>query len=178
MLSQPSAAAATTTKVILFSPWSFSGLRHSLSVTETTRGACWIASLSSGRPDAWRCMAGNEIHDPCFSGSPNADTVACVSGPFSHEVVLMRLTKPLPPPNGESNMARPPWALKLANGATCGFVNGATGTVAGMRLNYSCSNKAWVIGEPERSSGVWRVFYISSPDDSDTQQMGVAEAIF
>jgi len=90
-----SAKAATKTGIILFSPWSPSGVRQGFVVSGKVKGSCWTHSLASDRSDAWRCMAGNDIYDPCFSGSPHEGTVACAEGPFSKNVVLMTLTKAL-----------------------------------------------------------------------------------
>jgi hypothetical protein len=163
---------------VLFSPWTFDGLRHNLSVSEHVSGSCWENSLSSNRPDAWRCMAGNMIHDPCFSGSPRADTVACIDGPFSHSVVLMTLAKALGTSSGTPGFTGKPWALKLSNGSKCSFASGATGVIAGMRLNYYCDNKSWVLGEPDRSSPVWTVLYVASADEPDATQANVEEAMF
>jgi hypothetical protein len=70
-----------------------------------------------------------------------------------------------------------PWALVLANGARCQMVTGATGAVAGMRLNYGCSSKGWVLGTVDRSAEPWIVFYSANPDGADYTKVAVREAI-
>jgi predicted secreted protein len=65
-------------------------------------GFCWTTSVKAPRKDAWRCMVGNRIFDPCFSieggeyvfhqPNPATDT-----GGF-----LVKLTEPLPEPEGIS----------------------------------------------------------------------------
>lgn len=50
----------------------------------------------------------------------------------------------------------------LARGVTCGLSTGATGTVAGLRLNYGCSNGAWLLGDPDRRAALWRILYLPS----------------
>lgn len=201
-------AAETETKVLIFSPWSFNGLRGNLAVSKRVTGACWTNSLKTDRPDAWRCSENqkeamtiqgrtyqvNMIYDPCFSGSPSSDIVACANSAFSHSVVLMTLHKSpeeeansqqgsaagrsLLRPAAKINTKNPPWALRLANGASCEFVSGATGTTAGMRLNYGCKPKGWVVGTPDHSNATWKVYYVSSLDNSYLKQIGVDIAIF
>ena len=88
-LSASTSAAITHTSVVLFSPWSSSGLRNDFIVSEKVKGSCWTHSLASERPDAWRCMADHDIYDPCFSGSPRKGTVACAEGPEGPDVQVV-----------------------------------------------------------------------------------------
>jgi hypothetical protein len=136
----------------------------------------------------------NMIYDPCFSGSPSTNVVACADSAFSQGVVLMTLQKSpeaeanaqpgatagrnLLRPGAKINTKNPPWALRLANGAKCEFVSGATGTIAGMRLNYACKPKGWVVGTPDHSNATWKVYYASSADDTYLKQIGVETAIY
>lgn len=204
----PTLAADAGTNVLIFSPWSFDGLRKNLVVSKRITGKCWTNSLVTDRPDAWRCSGNqkeaitiqgrtyqvNMIHDPCFSGSPRTNVVACANSAFSQSVVLMTLQKSpeeeanaqqgaaagrsLLRPTAQINTKNPPWALRLANGATCEFVSGATSTIAGMRLNYGCNPKGWVAGTPDHSNVTWKVYYASSPDDTYLKQVGVDTAIY
>lgn len=204
----PSFASEPETKVLLFSPWSFDGLRKNLAVSKRVSGACWTNSLKTDRPDAWRCSENqkeamtiqghtyqvNMIYDPCFSGSPSTNVVACASSAFSQSVILMTLQKSpeeeansqqgatagrsLLRPAAKINTKNPPWALRLANGAKCEFVSGATGTIAGMRLNYGCKPKGWVVGTPDHSAATWKVYFASSADDSYLKQIGVDTAVY
>lgn len=202
----PSFAAQPETKVLLFSPWSLGGLRKNLVVSKHVTGACWTNSLETDRPDAWRCSESQKepmtiqdhtyqvkiIYDPCFSGSPSTNIVACASSAFTQSVILMALQKApeeeansqatagrsLLRPAAKINTKNPPWALRLANGARCEFVSGATGTIAGMRLNYGCKPKGWVVGTPDHSSETWKVYYTPSPDDTYLKQVEVETAIY
>lgn len=169
-------AQGTATRVVLFNPFGVGSLRTGLAVSERVTGSCWIQSLSSQRADAWRCMAGNEIHDPCFSGSFKEE-VACADGPFARSVVLIRLDKPLPSRAGSSPMGTP-WGLELSNGMKCGFVTGGTFVVAGMRANYGCEHGGWIIGDPDRSTALWHVFYTANPKAADYTRVSVRTAIF
>ena len=58
--------AAESTKVVLYAPFGFGGLRSDFKVSSKMHGSCWIESLASSRPDAWRCSSANRIYDPCF----------------------------------------------------------------------------------------------------------------
>jgi len=106
---------------------------------EVKSGSCWCTSLTAPRKDAWRCMVGSEIFDPCFSieggkyvvyqGYPTTDTPD----------FLIKLTKPLPKPElspGEKNYG---WIIELANGTLTSFMTGATALVDGKRVNYDFS---------------------------------------
>jgi hypothetical protein len=204
----PSHAAETGTNVLIFSPWSFDGLRGNLAVSKRVTGACWTNSLKTDRPDAWRCSNSkkelmtiqgrtyqiNMIYDPCFSGSPSTNVVACVNGAFSQSVVLMTLEsspgeeanaqpgatagRSLLRPGAKISTKNPPWALRLANGSKCEFASGATDTIAGMRLNYACKPKGWVVGTPDHSNETWKVYYTSSADDTYLKQVEVDTAIY
>lgn len=107
--------AVARTKVVAVKP-------VAMKVRSTVRGHCWTNSIASRRSDAFRCMVGNEIYDPCFS--IDAKKVACPTDPVSNSGVRIVLTRPLPEANagGTHN----PWMMQLANGAKC---SAGTGTV-------------------------------------------------
>ena len=172
----PAAVAASgTTRVVLYTPYGIDGrLQSGFTATSAVQGSCWTSSLSSTRPDAWRCMIGNFIHDPCFSDSAKTQ-VACPSDPFEKAVLIIDLDKALPAHSGSSGQS--PWAVRLANGTICSFITGATGVVAGMRLNYGCTDKGWVLGDVDRSSQPWRVFYTRNIQSGDYVQIDVSEAV-
>jgi hypothetical protein len=158
-MAQP---APTEVRVVV--PFTPGGLVASLTVAARASGSCWTASLASAsRPDAWRCMAGNSIHDPCFVGPAGADQVAaCLQSPWSSRVTLLTLSGPLP-----GNAARPgnlldgsPWALELASGERCTMLTGATWGVAGLRVNYGCPGDVSVVGDLDRSGPTWRAFVL------------------
>lgn len=107
-------------------------------------------------------MSGNAISDPCFATRRNDDVVACVRDPFSRDVTLMRLKKPIArQAAGKTNAQGNPWALRLASGATCVFLTGATGAYAGERVNYGCVPKGYVAGDPDRSAKLWTTLFVS-----------------
>jgi hypothetical protein len=158
---QPAPAPTQVRVIVPFSP---GGLGGGLTVAARAAGSCWTASLASAsRPDAWRCMSGHRIHDPCFVGFIRSDQVAaCLASPWSSEVVLLSLAAPLP-----ADVARPPrlldgppWAVELASGERCTMLTGASWGVAGMRANYGCPGDVSVVGDVERSAPAWRAFVL------------------
>ncbi len=100
---------------------------------KTVSGSCWTSSIASSRSDAFRCMIGNSIMDPCFKLSARA--VACPQDVATNTGVIINLTKPLPQANPKS--AAKPWRFQVAGGSgiTC---NAGTGTVVG-NYPYYCS---------------------------------------
>ncbi len=173
----PAASLASgATRVIHFGPFgSHGGMRLDYRASSTLHGYCWTESIASARSDAWRCMVGNRIFDPCFT-NPSHSRVACADDAFSRSVTLVVLDRPLPR-RGPNQSPPLPWALRLANGTRCQVATGATGIVGGMRLNYACSSRGWVLGDIDRSQEPWRVYYSAKADGSHSRKISVKEAV-
>ncbi len=177
----PAQPESVPTEVRLFLPFNFGGVGVGLAVVDRVSGECFAGSLASpGRPDAWRCMAGNRILDPCYQGFDAGQLrLACPRSPWSADATL--LTPTAEPPQGEANrlslaMALP-WALELADGSRCTLLTGATSVAAGMRVNYGCEGGGrFVVGEPDRSQPRWRVFLWSPDRGIAARQVGVVVA--
>jgi hypothetical protein len=114
----------------------------SMTVSSTVSGSCFTTSIASNRSDAYRCMVGNAIHDPCFTLA--AKTVACPENLAKSSGVVIKLTKPLPP-SASPPKAPQAWALILKSGETC---NRATGTMIDPDFPYYCS------GMPNGACGI------------------------
>jgi uncharacterized protein len=118
----------TKTEVITYLPGPPTG--------EPQEGNCWTSSLAVWREDAWRCMAGNAIYDPCFSTD---ESVICGANPNAPTTsFLLLLTEPLPAPEVPQDTTGHAWQVELADGTVCEYATGATGGVAGERINYFC----------------------------------------
>ncbi len=103
-------------------------------------GECFSGSLSIPRPEAWRCMAGNQILDPCFGGD-NGESVVCGAYPaLDTPSFTLNLTSPLPTPNPPAAESAQAWVVELADGTICDFGTGATTGIGDKRLNYLCSS--------------------------------------
>jgi hypothetical protein len=136
---------------------------------------CQSGAITTERPDAWRCGTA----DPCFAPpfALNVTVVACASAPWTNEVVLLELSRPLPTPTecrdmqpaacpGPVSLSGQPWAVDLANGARCTHMTGTIPTQAGLGLVYACDNGG-SIGVVDRdepfdtSLPQWRAFYLA-----------------
>ncbi len=162
-------AQAPVTEVRLFVPSDRGQVLSGLSVATERSGACFARSLAdSERPDAYRCSTDDSIHDPCFLDPVRVDAVVCAGAPFAADVVVVRLSEPLPAPLAahayDLDLQRGrPWALELADGRRCTILTGATALVAGMRVDYGCDDGASLVGPIDRSAARWRVF-VGSPE--------------
>lgn len=173
--------APTVTQVRIFTPFVGGNLSIGLAVTSEVSGSCFASSVaSSERPDAWRCTSDNAILDPCFENLLGDDkTLACAEDPFSANVVMLTLTSDLPDPTVTDEpdfMTSLPWALELDNGQQCTLLTGATAPVAGMRINYGCTDGAQVVGEIDRTLPLWRVFYQAASKSLSLNQVGITTA--
>lgn len=122
------AATVAATEVITYTP--------GLPAGKPREGNCWTSSLAVWRADAWRCMIGNEIYDPCFS---EGEGVICDARPMSSDAgFALKLTEPLPTAEAPQDTAAHAWLVELADGTVCEFATGATGGVNGERFNYLC----------------------------------------
>ena len=178
-LAGAGAAGPARTDARYFLPYGPGGLNPDLAVAADDSGVCAHGSLATpGRPDAWDCLgaAADTIHDPCFADPMAAPgglhELACAAAPWATDVVLLRLTEPLPrakdgaPAAAGVEEADPdpwelPWALELANGERCTLLTGASVVLAGERLHYSCEGGGAVLGEPNRGQPVWAADYLA-----------------
>jgi len=168
--ARPVAAQGTT--VQLFAPYRPGGLASGLRVEANVGGYCWGGSEALlGRSDAWHCTANNRIYDPCFaSNSTDTTPLACATDPWAGTVTLLTLTAPLPRDraNTAAGTARNPWAAQLANGARCQIITGTSATIAGMPIGAACSEGTQIVGDPDRSTGHWRVYILRDGDPALT----------
>ena len=177
------AAGATRTDARYFLPYGPDGLNAGLAVAANESGVCAHGSLATpGRPDAWDCLGStaNTIYDPCFADPVAAPgerhDLVCAAAPWATDVVLFRLTAPLPrekegaPAGGDPAAAGAeadadpwalPWALELANGERCTLLAGASVVLAGERLHYGCEGGGAVLGEVDRGQPVWAAAYLA-----------------
>jgi hypothetical protein len=133
--------AVERTAVRVLAAFNPGGLRSGVQVAGRVSGTCFAASIADrGRPDAWRCISGNRIMDPCFQGAEGSQAIlACLDDPWNPRVTVLTPNGELPRAQANNADLRAlPWALELSSGARCVFLTGATTAVAGMRANYGC----------------------------------------
>lgn len=102
-------------------------------------GKCWTGSIAAPRPDAWRCMIGHEIVDPCFA-STDRNFVLCNPNPAKGDPGFrLKLTEPLPASEIPTQSAYDGgWLIELADSTLCRPATGATFEVQGKAATYYC----------------------------------------
>ncbi len=158
--AQVPTSAPARTVVRTYDPWTHAGkLAPGVRVARTIRGYCWTTSIAEGTANAYRCMSGNYIYDPCFAphaGAAGVSEVACAPAPWS-KVVMMRLTRRLPANSGY----RPTlWALVLAGGDRCVVGTGTNGEVDGVVMFFYCNHG--LAGGPSMAHEPWTVRFATS----------------
>lgn len=181
-LTAGTATAATHTHASIYAPFASSGAPM-VHVTGTVRGHCWTGSLAAARRDAWRCLTGNQIHDPCFSSVNARGRVLCpVSGPWSPRAIQIKLTARLPTKYanpGSPSTAGLPWALVTTSGWRCELNTGATTVVQGRRANYACTGTSdWLWGAPSRRSHPWKIYVAPASTHQLNRTVGIPAAWF
>jgi hypothetical protein len=149
-------ASAADTQAEVFQP--FAHGRPTVQIHHAS-GACFSGSIASPRRDAWRCLIGNAIADPCFSSRSAHGIVVCPD-PSVRTGVEIRLTKPLPRHLG--NHAAPsltlaPWLIEIAGGRRCQPLTGTSVAIGAVRMNYGCSGGLGLWGQPRRSTKPWTI---------------------
>ena len=162
-----SAARAATTRLITYWPFAQDGsVRPGLKIVRR-HGQCWTTPEATVAHRAFRCMAGNYIHDPCFEPpgglDPNDPSVVCADDPWAHTVIRLHLDHDTEVRAASNADPRVPWAMRLANGQRCLLQQGASMVDgAGRRLNYVCASPSsrrqlWLFGHVDRAHGTWRI---------------------
>jgi hypothetical protein len=121
---------------------------------------------------------GNYIYDPCFSdGLGFASYVVCPLATPRSKVLRIDLTRKLPArrAGGADPTRSTPWAVQTTTGKWCTFLTGATGLIAGMRINYGCGS-GYLLGNPNRSSATWRIFFAEGYKSKELTRISLAAA--
>ena len=124
--------AQQATKVIRYTPnTQAKGMRE---------GKCWTSSIAISRPDAYRCMIGNEIVDPCFASADKRYAVCNPNPAKGDPGFSLKLTEPLPKPDvlAQSTAKDSGWLVELGDGTICRPSTGASFQVEGKTASYYC----------------------------------------
>jgi serine/threonine-protein kinase len=151
-------AGLTRTDAQVFEPFAPNGkVNSALTVARTVDGKCFAGSIADARADAWRCLAGNTLLDPCFQNPlGSTDEVGCISDPTKPELTLLKLKSPLPVESGNTGKGIPGnWVIQLEDGHICTMITGTSGSVFNKRINYQCNGNLVVVGNLDRSQAVW-----------------------
>lgn len=129
--------AAATTTLETFAPYDAHGVLVARTEGRST-GSCFTTSITVPLPGVYRCMAANQILDPCFAppgAATTPHTVACFDNPWTPGRVVV---VPALPAAAPVSRAGNPWALELAGGVRCIASTGTVPSVDGVALTYSC----------------------------------------
>lgn len=136
-------------------------------------GACWTHSIAAPyRQDAWRCLVGNAIADPCFEAAPTGggpEYLLCGANPADPAAAHtfdLRLTRPLP--RGKSTAAAPhpdaaaAWLVQLADGRLCRpFTGTRPFASSGVVAEFGCGplpgdeSPTYIFGGLNRNPRTW-----------------------
>lgn len=150
------------TQSLVFAPWiSLTRVAPDIHVAARVTGSCWTSSIASGRPDAYRCMGGNLILDPCFANpmapfTAGSHWVACPF-PAPNSITLIHFRGQLPSSVSASGPTDNAWLIILGDGERCPLITGGTFSPGGLRLNYQC-HSGGLYGEPQENSPTWTIF--------------------
>ena len=145
-------------------------------VKQTARGHCWETSAVESRPYAWRCLEGKYILDPCFSAAKHGHVVLCPIEPWSRQVVLLRLTRSLPPwQPGRFNQSLPV-GIWTTNGKRCVHGSGATSVIRFKPVTYQCSGGGLLVGLAQRSTATWTIWYAAGYTAHTVMRVGITDA--
>jgi hypothetical protein len=151
------------TQVRLFSPFTPQALNPNLVVNGQISGTCTFTSSIAERPDAWKCQSSDgQAYEPCFQNPFNlGDSVlACTPDPQGG-VTLLQVTNALASPETPRSMSeRLPWVIELANGLRCFHNPTLNWQIGGLPALYACGDQAYALGMPDKSSAIWRIFYV------------------
>lgn len=153
---RPNARATAPTVVSRVRPVTATGaLRSGRTVTHrASHVSCQAGSEAVG--DAYRCFGPKFVYDPCWVTS-NKAFVDCLAAPYSHKVTRLHVTKGYDNTGGFGSPATLPWGLQVG-GKRMVLLQGATGTVNGMRINYEVQGFSVVlVGPVDRSSSPWTI---------------------
>ena len=170
-----STSTAQPTAKQIYSPANASG---GLAVSaRSAGGSCFGSSIVTTRTDAYRCMSGNQIYDPCFF--VNQSQVLCPkSGPWTNRGLLLNVgTLPSTPGTQDQGTKGQPWAIQLGSGSKCLAISGATDVIAGQRLGYDCSGGVGLYGNVQRSGLAWMI-YAGTPHSATLSLRPIAVAWF
>lgn len=181
---EPRATAATaSTRVVVMAGFTVGGV-PAIRITHTVRGSCFSTSDAALRDDAYRCMSGNELFDPCLAPpssvrAPN-EVVVCPTDPFRNTGIEIRLTKRLPRNQEPAASDRGvPFAIRLTNGCEAMLDTDATAAIGRTRANYDCARShQWLWGAPSRRGRVWMIWSAPLNAKHLTRRVSIAEAWF
>ena len=133
-------AGVNVTVMRTFTPFSPDGA-PAAGVAAHRSGSCFTTSITVARHNTYRCLAGNDLLDPCFARSRSAENVFCYASPWS-KATRLHLTKSLASTVHSTTPLRVTraWAIGLSGGRRCIATGGTTEVARGVPLSYRCGS--------------------------------------
>lgn len=131
-----------------------------ISVTKTIRGHCFAGSIADDRNDAWRCLSGNLLYDPCFSSSKAGGIVLCPVAAWKQSGIEIKLTKSLSGGNTKKPSTHGlPWAIETTTGLKCAFVTSMQPGIGHHFGSYACAKGSeYLWDKPNRKTEPWTMY--------------------
>lgn len=169
---------ASETELLLYRPFGEATRHAPLIITEQRVGQCWQQSQRIKREDAWRCMAEEQIYDPCFVNPFGSQTHAvCPLSPWRASSVQLNLASPLDNrQHSVLDMSEAyPWAIELTNGEQCQALDEG-GVFDGLPIHYQCTNQNVLIGRVQRCKPTWSM--LERQENGRVETVTIAKAWF
>jgi hypothetical protein len=156
---------SNTTEIKNLSFFAKHGLAKGYHILHVFDGNCWTGSIASSRKDAWRCMVGNRIYDPCFANpiqtkikNPNAfHTLVFLDDPIKKHVIMLQAKLDPTKANPTEPSHHRYWAVELAGGSICKPFTGTLNNINGETINYGCDNGQNLVGNFVKTDNLWSV---------------------
>lgn len=163
--ASPSASvvhAKPATTIRRYAPFEGGRIAAGIKVVRTVSGSCSAPSSEDPRNDAYQCLSGHNLGDPCFADKAAAlNYVLCPLLPPA-TVVRMNLTQPLPRNSAPARATGDPWAVQTAEGAWCYRYVGQRLPVLQFTVSYACIRPktlwGFLLDEPRRGT-IWTALF-------------------
>lgn len=150
---------AHETQLKLYRPFGEADQQAPIIVQKEVAGQCWQQSQRIKREDAWRCMVGEVIYDPCFVKPFGSHKEAiCPQSPWIGASVKINLLSALDnSQHAELDMSEAyPWAIELTTGEKCQAVDEG-GVYDGLAIRYHCDSQTILLGHVQRCKAEWSI---------------------
>lgn len=150
------APAHAATKIKRFSPWDGDG-NPVVKRYQHGSGECSGASHVNARADAWRCVSGNTVLDPCFVTPTEDAEVFCIATPWAKSGSLLGAV--LEGVEHGNSPARRPWALQVGK-RRCTYLLPRKAKKGRRRPSYRCGKSRkgpFLFGAPSTKKKTWTI---------------------
>lgn len=147
------------TQLKLYRPYGEVDSSNKPEIIASLKGECFRQSSRIIREDAWRCVADEELHDPCFQRQLGKITeVLCVESPWIKKAIQLKTAQALKNTHHQrlDRAMTLPWALVLSSGVQCVAID-STEEIEGQPIHYRCSDQSLLFGVVQRCQEEWTI---------------------